>query len=287
MKKNFRSFNTTIFFGKKPLFFIFFLFIFPLTVYPLSSTPPSDDGQYLVASIPEQVAAGSGTPSDENKVITGDTGSYPADDDESSILTDYVKKDLSPQLILVALGVAFFLGAVHALSPGHGKAMVAAYLVGSRGTVKDAVVLGGIVTFTHVISVIILGVVALALQGYFVQEKLHGWIGFVSGVLIFIIGYWMLARRALESSHRRHHTHHDHSHSHDHDHGHSHAPAPEGDVTLGSLFTLGIAGGMVPCPSALVVLLVSISVHKILFGLLLIISFSLGLAAIQRPERPP
>ncbi len=186
-----------------------------------------------------------------------------------SILTKYVQKDFNFQILIIALSLAFFLGGVHALGPGHGKALVAAYLVGSRGRLKDAAILSVIVTFAHVLSVIILGVVALIMKDHFVQEKFHGWIGFSSGLLIFIIGYWMIAKRALDTVNKGNHA-----------HGHSHSHTPEGGISLGGLFSLGIAGGMVPCPTALIVLLASISAKKILFGLLLIIFFSMGLAVI-------
>ncbi|WP_291463697.1 sulfite exporter TauE/SafE family protein [Desulfobacula sp.] len=219
---------------------------------------------------------------------------------ETSILTEFIKADLTPKMIMMALLTAFFLGAVHALSPGHGKVMVASYLVGTRGKVKDAVTLGGIVTITHVISVLMLGVGTLILTEYLVEEQVYGWIGLFSGLIIFVIGYWMLAKPALnwiksggqnnDHSHGDHghshhfhkdahnHSHDDHGHTHGHGYGHSHIP--EGEISFKSLLALGTAGGMVPCPTAMVVLLASIAIHKIFFGLLLIISFSLGLAAI-------
>ncbi len=223
------------------------------------------------------------------KTISDDLQNIPARHESahhhknSSILTNYVKKELNFQISIVGLSLAFFLGAVHALGPGHGKALVAAYLVGSRGRIKDAAFLSGLVTLAHVLSVILLGVAALIMKDHFVQEKFHGWIGFSSGLLIFIIGYWMVAKRALEPLRKENHTHHPHhSHTYVHDHEKEHSPShpPDEEASLGSLFSLGIAGGMVPCPTALIVLLASISAKKILFGLLLIISFSLGLAAI-------
>jgi len=242
-----------------------------------------------------------------------------ADDwwDEGGTLSGFIQRgELSFGFLLIALAVAAGLGAVHALSPGHGKAMVAAYLIGSKGRIRDAILLGGVVTFTHVISVVILGALALALTGYVAPEELYPWLGFASGCLVFVIGYWLVASRALGlghshshahihtahspanavgESHEHHHNHehgdshghersnvndHEHGHSHDHEHSHEHSHVPTGQVTLWSLLSLGISGGMVPCPSALVVLLAAVAMHRIAFGLILILAFSVGLAAV-------
>ncbi|MGO9571883.1 MAG: nickel/cobalt transporter [Desulfomonilaceae bacterium] len=244
------------------------------------------------------------------------TKSYPFNG--SKALASYVTKgDVSFPMIIFALGSALLLGSTHALSPGHGKTMVAAYLIGSRGTRRDAILLGGIVTFTHVISVLLLGLLCLPLSKHVVSQKVFPWIGAASGAVIFLVGYWMLAKRALrlEYGHSHHghhhereephgnpciaqgqasfvgemtspgpivqHNHHRPEHNHEHhDHGHGHEHAPKGRITTGSLVSLGLAGGMVPCPTALVILLSAISLGWIGFGLLLIIFFSLGLAAV-------
>jgi nickel/cobalt transporter (NicO) family protein len=178
-------------------------------------------------------------------------------------------KTLNPAMLVLAFGTAFLLGAGHALSPGHGKAMVAAYLVGSRGKKKDAVALGLIVTFTHVISVIVLGIIVLYLSNSILPEQIYPWLSVSSGMLIFMVGLFLLIRQSMGPHHS-------------HGHGHSH-PGPDTKITppsLGSLFSLGIAGGIVPCPSAIVVLLVSITLNKIALGLGIILVFSLGLAAV-------
>jgi ABC-type nickel/cobalt efflux system permease component RcnA len=193
------------------------------------------------------------------------------------------QKKLSPRFIFLALLIATGMGALHALSPGHGKAMVAAYLVGEKGTVRDAIILGSIVTLTHVSSVVLLGIVALILSEFLLPQQLYPWFGVISGALIFIVGFWMLARRTLGNgdhshSHEHHHSHSHDVHSHDQEHGHSHLP--KGKVTLSSLLLLGISGGMVPCPAALVVLLAAITMHRIVFGLSLIFAFSIGLASV-------
>ena len=204
------------------------------------------------------------------------------DDSEAATLTGFVRTEkLSIGIVLIALATSLVLGMVHALSPGHGKAMVAAYLVGTRGRVRDAILLGGIVTSTHVISVIILGLLILLASQFIVPQRIYPWIGVASGALVAAVGYWMVASRALGLTPGvQSHSHHSHNHPHDHDHEHGHSHVPEGQVTFGSLLALGIAGGMVPCPSALVVLLLSVAMNRIAFGLAMIFVFSLGLAIV-------
>jgi nickel/cobalt exporter len=238
------------------------------------------------------------------------------------------QKDIPFNVMLIGIAVAFAFGALHAKSPGHGKTMVAAYLVGSRGTMKQAAFLGGMVTLTHTISVFILGLVTLVFAKYLAPEKLVTWLGVASGISIVLIGASLFYKRlrALRRAkpHVHHHHAHDHSHAHDHaaahahahahglphthehdhhrhdhdaahahahahglrhthdhDHGpHGHTHVPEGEVTLKSLIALGASGGMVPCPSALVLLLIAISLGHVGLGLLLLVSFSLGLAGV-------
>ena len=211
--------------------------------------------------------------------------------------------------LVVALGVSFLAGAAHAFSPGHGKAVVAAYLAGSRGTIGDAVYLGTVVTITHTAGVFALGLVALYASQYLLVDRLLVWLSFMSGLLIVIIGGWLFWSRwqafrsgnsAEEHQHRHwplgkphshshghghHHEHdhshghggHEHSHGHDHGNGHHHHPPRAG---RGSLLSLGISGGLVPCPEAMAVLLISFTINRIALGLLVLVAFSLGLAAV-------
>jgi ABC-type nickel/cobalt efflux system permease component RcnA len=176
-------------------------------------------------------------------------------------------------VILSGLAVAFGLGAVHALSPGHGKTIVAAYLVGTRGTAKHAAFLGAMVTFTHTISVFFLGFVTLFLSRYVLPDKLIPVLGAISGVSIVWIGATLLIKRLT-------HLHDGHQHGHHHGDGRVHSHTPEGDVTLGSLVALGASGGLVPCPSALVLLLSSIALGRTALGLSLLVAFSAGLATV-------
>jgi len=197
----------------------------------------------------------------------------------------------SVTMLLFALVVAAGLGALHALEPGHGKTLVAAYMVGSRGTIKHAMLLGLIVTVAHTAGVYLLGAVTLYASQYIVPEKLYPWLTLTSGLMILGLGCVLFLRRYRgdgqhhhghshsHGGHHHHHHGHSHGHSHGHDHGHHHHDASK-EVSLKQLLTLGISGGIVPCPAALVVLLSALSLHRVGFGLLLIVAFSIGLAAV-------
>ena len=205
-------------------------------------------------------------------------------------------QELSLPVVLLSLLVAFGLGALHALSPGHGKTVVGAYLVGSRGTARHALFLGTTVTLTHTAGVFALGVITLFASQFILPEKLYPWLSLISGVLVVAIGLSLFARRLraflagrpLADHHPHAHDdagpHHHHGHSHTHAHPHPLAPQEKGEKGEGlswrNLLALGISGGLLPCPSALVVLLSAISLHRVGFGLLLIVAFSAGLAGV-------
>ena len=179
-----------------------------------------------------------------------------------------VQTDLGVGAALLALLLAAFWGAAHALTPGHGKAIVAGYLVGSRGRPRHAVFLGLIVTVTHTVGVFALGLVTLLLSQFVVPERLYPWLTVVSGLLVIAVGASVLRRRLRQRSSPAH------AHTHHHDQHHHHEE-------LGSrgLLGVGVAAGLLPCPSALVVLLSAIALHRIALGLALIFAFSMGLAA--------
>ena len=190
--------------------------------------------------------------------------------------------NISPWMMLIALLTAFGLGAAHALTPGHGKTIVAAYLVGSRGTLKHAAFLGAMVTFTHTIAVFALGIAVLFLFQYVVPEKVTTWLGAISGLSIVAVGCWMFYKRfrdARAHAHGHHHHHHDHPEHHHHHNEHSHTHMPE-KLSWGALAVLGASGGLVPCESALVLLLGAIALGRTGFGLILLAAFSLGLAVV-------
>jgi nickel/cobalt exporter len=177
-----------------------------------------------------------------------------------------------PVVLATALGVAFLLGAAHALTPGHGKSIVAAYLVGSRGRVSDAIYLGGVVTLTHTASVFVLGLATLYASEWVSLDRIYPWLALLSGVLVTAIGAWLFWLRLRARGHG--HARADGGHAHDHSHSHETRPGKA------SLLSLGISGGLVPCPEALVVLMISISLRRIGLGLAVLVSFSLGLALI-------
>ncbi|MDX2149517.1 MAG: hypothetical protein SFV54_02200 [Bryobacteraceae bacterium] len=202
-----------------------------------------------------------------------------------------VSPQADPWFVATALGIAFFLGAAHALTPGHGKTIVAAYLVGTKGRLADAVWLGGIVTFTHTASVFALGLITLYATQHLPVERIYPWLSLTSGALVTAIGGWLLYTRLRgehdhshshdhSHPHDHHHHHHHHSTGHPHSHTHHHHDHHHGAEGRGALFSLGVSGGLVPCPEALVLLMLSLTLGKIGFGLALLASFSLGLAAV-------
>jgi ABC-type nickel/cobalt efflux system permease component RcnA len=278
----------------------------------------------------------------------------PSQDDEFTKLITL--QELTPWSILVALAVAFVWGAGHAMTPGHGKTIVGAYLVGSRGTAMHAIYLGLATTITHTAGVFALGLIALFASEYILPETLFPWLGLLSGVFVVVLGINMFVERFKGFLGRGGHSHggaghahgggHHHGgdpvHTHDHDHTHEPVPAAiplaaptlavagansdgalamysENDHTYGegghhhggdahhyehdhahgdgghhthvvpgmdgqpvtwrSLLALGISGGLLPCPSALVVLLASIALGRVGLGVILVIVFSLGLAS--------
>ncbi len=231
--------------------------------------------------------------------------------------------NVPPHILVIALLAAMVLGALHAFAPGHGKTVVGAYLVGSRGTPRHAVFLGVTVTITHTLIVFALGLVTLFASRFILPEKVFPILSLLSGLLVFGMGIVLLAQRwrgfagahghshphphehAHENSHDGHghgngngnghqhahgdHGQHGHSHSHAadaalmHSHGgvmHSHLPpvTPAEAVSWRGLLALGVSGGLLPCPSAMVLLLAAVALHKTFYGLLLVVAFSIGLA---------
>jgi nickel/cobalt exporter len=191
-------------------------------------------------------------------------------------------RSLSLWFLITAAFIAFGLGALHALEPGHGKTIVAAYLVGSRGTARHALLLGVIVTASHTAGVFALGAITLYASRYIVPEQLYPWLGVFSGLTIAGLGGYMFLRRwsGLDL---------DHSHTSGQLHGHwfsspkkdaSEPTQPGKPISLYQLFALGITGGIIPCPAALVVLLSAFALHRVGLGFFLIMAFSLGLAAV-------
>ena len=182
---------------------------------------------------------------------------------------------------LLAVLVSLLLGASHAALPGHGKTIMAAYLAGRRGSTRDAVVVGATVTATHTAGVLLLGL-ALTASSSLAGDRVLGDLGVVSGALVALIGAGLLVtavRRRGSAGHHHEQDHgHDHGHGHhghDHDHGHDHPHR----VGRTGLVGMGIAGGLVPSPSALVVLLGAVALGRTVFGVVLVLTYGLGMAA--------
>lgn len=208
-------------------------------------------------------------------------------------------EQLSPALLLAVLGVAFLLGALHALGPGHGKSLMAAYLVGSQGRARDAVVLALTLTLSHVLVVVVVAFLALWVTDFFWPEKAAKWFGVGSGVAISAIGVWLLVARikgigklrlvAVPRGHAEHATHRlNEALKHYSAGGHVHYHPDHGDHALPmvaprhwrSTVSLGFSSGIVPCPKAMVILLLAISMHRIPLGLAIVTTFSAGMALV-------
>src|SRR5215468_7365142 len=207
--------------------------------------------------------------------------------------------------LLFFVASSFWAGAAHAATPGHGKTIAAAYIVGARGKPIDAVILGIFVTLSHTSGIVLVGVLASLGSTWLRPQRIEAYLAVAVGILVIVLGLWMLwTQRDLlalvmgepgEAAH--HHDHdHDHPHDHDHDHGyggpvvwHSHGfgkvhahrldAITENRPKLPVLLALGIAGGLLPDPAALALLLGALSSGKVVLGLVTVVVFSLGFAA--------
>jgi nickel/cobalt exporter len=216
--------------------------------------------------------------------VSGDDSAQPGSASivRSSLLSDLVARDgQTPALVLLTILAAFGLGALHGLEPGHGKALLAFTLVGARATAKQAAILAAALTFSHTIAVVLLGVLLCFAAG-FATESLFTWITLISGAAVAFIGARGLRAARLHAL-AHHHGHvHDHAHPHHHDesHGRSHAIAGSAPLHFRTAVVAAMSGGIAPCPAAIVVLLTALHLHRVGYGLALIVIFSLGLAAV-------
>jgi len=212
--------------------------------------------------------------------------------------------DLSPLVLLVSILTAAALGAGHALTPGHGKTLMAAYLVGTRGTAIHAVGLGLSITVSHTIGILLIAGLVVGAQGLLPPDVVVRAAPAVAAVTIAGLGGWMLItelgkrRASRRAAHDHEHAHehglaHEHDDGHDHDrdeaagthsHGgvsHSHLPPTGSTLSWRGLFALGLAGGLIPSTSALFILLGSIVAGRPAFGFALVVIFGLGMAAVM------
>ena len=195
----------------------------------------------------------------------------------SSAFSDlFARNGQTPLLVLLTILAAFGLGALHGLEPGHGKALLAFTLVGARATFKQALILAVSLTFAHTAAVLLLGLALFFVAG-FATEYLFTWITLVSGVAVAAIGARSLSHgrgrarpqigNTLAPTHTVTIT-------------HSHAMAGSAPLHFRSAVVAAMSGGIAPCPAAIVVLLTALHLHRVGYGLVLIVIFSLGLATI-------
>jgi ABC-type nickel/cobalt efflux system permease component RcnA len=270
-----------------------------VTAHPLSLIRPTQPAEGMHApatSIPQPAGTSQSAQSAQSaQPGTGTPLALKANQQATprSAFTELMRtRELSFSIVLFAAMVALGLGGLHALEPGHGKTLVAAYLVGSQGTAVHALLLGLIVTVSHTAGVFLLGAITLYAQKYVVPEQLYPWLGVISGLTISLLGLYLLLQRYLgfESGQLFSHSHGGYRHG-----GFGETPSdgitfPQSDGTASAtsvqavpfrqLLALGITGGMIPCPAALVVLLSAVALHRVGFGLFLIVVFSAGLAAV-------
>lgn len=231
---------------------------------------------------------------------TAETGGAPLS--RSNALSDVLAKGAGDPLVVVgAVLLALALGALHALEPGHGKTLLAVSLVGARATARQAFILAGALTVAHTAGVLALGIALLLAAAWVVPEQVYPWVTLGSGLLVTVLGARALAheiRRRLPVAHEHVHTHaparphaHDHVHAlgedhHHHDgvdelaHARAHAIPGTAPLTFRSAVLAAASGNVAPCPAALVVLLAAIALHRVGYGLVLIVAFSIGLAAV-------
>ncbi len=282
---------------------------------------PIPPGTFALKERSEPFVADAATPPRSSEAVASPSGSNWLPAQTKRLLSLVSAPTVSLQVKILALLGAFVLGALHAFSPGHGKTVVGAYLIGSRGTPRHAVFLGLIVTITHTLGVFFLGFATLFAAHYVVPEKLFPIISLISGILVVGIGGsllvqrineqrrnrsmqfvqikapargWALAPVSIASIHAHPHLHEHDGHTHVHDHAlqdgtlvhshggttHSHLPAQPGErISWRGLLALGVSGGLIPCPSAMVLLLAAVALNKTALGLLLVVAFSVGLAA--------
>jgi nickel/cobalt exporter len=249
-----------------------------LTSYPQDAlTAPPDVRSATIGFTVAPSASGSVVPA------AGSVGDRSGDVDPLAAL---IGGALSPGVVALAVLLSLGLGAAHAVSPGHGKTLVAAYVLGSGGSARSALQIGLWVAVSHTAGVLVLGAVTLVASELLLPERVIAWLSLGSGIVVTGLGIVLLVRLVLarrggtSATHASHDHGHDHRHDdHPHDHGHDHSP-PAGWLTWRSAIALGFAGGAVPSASALIVLLVAVSTDRPLLGIGLIVCFGIGMAIV-------
>src|SRR3954447_1713217 len=181
----------------------------------------------------------------------------------------------TPLLWMLALATALAIGGIHELGPGHGKTLIAAYLVGSDARPRQVVLVGAAVSVMHTASVVVLGLAVLVAGQAFTPEVAYRWTTIASGAVVAGLGLYLFTTRLRHARKTREHDP-AHARAHDHDHGHTHE-RPTGRFGLA---TLAVSGGILPSPSALIALLAAVAIGRVVFGLALVLAFGLGLASV-------
>jgi len=255
-----------------------------LSNYPadLIKSPPADVAATILYSSGKSSFAGSSLAIPRTAIarIADESHSLPLRPNQqatprSSFTELMTTQHLSFGVVLLAAFIAAGLGALHALEPGHGKTIVAAYLVGSKGTPRHACLLGLIVTVSHTAGVYLLGGITLYAQKYVLPDRIYPFLGVLSGILIAGMGCYLFLQRFLGGEFTHAHEFPESSEERSQGAARRHRP-----ISARQLLLLGTTGGIVPCPAALVVLLSAVALHRTGFGLFLIVTFSVGLAAV-------
>ncbi|MEU0843440.1 nickel transporter [Streptomyces sp. NPDC005962] len=266
-----------------------------LVSYPKGQlSSPLDQRTATLRVEPGGPALAATTPASDRDDAVGSSVLPRGADRWTQALTSMVARhDITFGFALTAFGIAVLLGAMHALAPGHGKTMMAAAAAaGGRGALRDVLTLGASVTVTHTLGVFALGLLVTA--GSAAAPSVISWLGIASGALVALTGAGLLRKAVRRHRHVKAHQHqhqhheHDHEHGHSHDHGHSHTHSHDhGDghththelrPTLRGTLLMGFAGGMVPSPSAVVVLVGAAALGQAWFGVVLVVAYGIGLA---------
>jgi nickel/cobalt transporter (NicO) family protein len=196
-----------------------------------------------------------------------------------------VNRRLTPLVLALSLLLAFGFGAVHALGPGHGKTITAAYLVGQGARAGQAAAVGVAVALMHTASVLALGLVLFVLARSFPADRVYPWLTLGTGLVALGLGAGLLVvrvrarRKGSDPWHGHSHPPGDRRHGHSHDPDEPHAGSGVRPISGRGLVALALAGGILPSPTAFVVLTGAVVAHRVGYGLALIFAFSLGLAA--------
>jgi len=247
-----------------------------LTDYPRNRLP-LDVRHATVAVTP----GGPALPSLPGPGVDIDSSSSIGDRDGGPLASLIGREEITPALVATMIAIALGIGALHALGPGHGKTLIAGYLVGAGGSARHAIGVGAAVSLMHTASVLTLGLLVLSAERLFAPERIYPVLGLASGAIAIVLGSSLLVGRIRTIAPGNGRTHpHPHGHRHDHVSRHDDPDPGPDDAPLSrrGLIALAFSGGILPSPSALVVLLASVSLGRTALGLTLIAAFSLGLA---------